>query len=340
MQKNFRHTKDVLKYSAVYKKRKKARSMKLVFLLILFVCFLIGLIFIIRTPTFTISEIQVKDLQSANTQDIVNEIDSKIGGSYALVLPKKNIFFYPKNKIRNDLLNKFSTFGDVQLKIIDTNKLEVTIIEKSATAVSCKTEQSIVDNSFADCFFIDSDTRAFQAVTGEPDQSLDKYVDFNVNTASSTLSSSIIKQLQKIKTDLNVRNLITHFIKIVDSKSAEFQIVDNGKIKIPIPFADDFISIFDTALSTSLVSSSIKFEYIDARFGNKVFFKAKDIFDIKKLSNKATSTSSFASTSTSTMVMFKNRDTKTKVDTLNTTAVKVVNKKLKATTTVYQVKKI
>ncbi|MEI6553754.1 MAG: hypothetical protein WCO09_04235, partial [bacterium] len=80
--------------------------------------------------TFTISEIQVKGLQSASTQDVINEVESQVSGSYAFILPRKNIFFYPKDRIREDLLNKFKTFGNVEIKTVDTNKLEISIVEK------------------------------------------------------------------------------------------------------------------------------------------------------------------------------------------------------------------
>ncbi len=342
MQRNFRHTKDVLKYSAVYKKRRKVKIVKMVFFGVLFLFILIGLIFIVRLSTFTISDIQVKGLQSADTQDVMNEINSNINGSYALVLPKKNIFFYPKDKIKNDLLKKFSTFADVQIKTIDTNKLEVTVVEKNAMAVNCKTEQTIIDKTFSDCFFIDSNARAFQAVTGEPDQSLDKYVDFNVNTASSTLSATTMEQLQKVKINLTSKNLITQFIKIVDLKSAEFQIVDNGKIKISIPVSDDFTSILDTALGTDLLLNSVKFEYIDARFGNKVFFKAKGANDEKGITKNSTSTSSSTSASlvvkslttkgATTTMSIKNHAS-TSASTSVPTTVRAATKNTKSTTT-------
>jgi hypothetical protein len=304
MQRNFRHTKDVLRYSAVYKKRRKVKIVKMVVFGILFICILVGLILLVRLPTFTISEIQVKGLQSAGTQEVINEIDSKIGGSYALVLPKKNIFFYPKDKIKSDLLNKFGTFADVSIRTIDTNKLEVTIVEKNATAVSCKTEQVITDKTFVDCFFIDHNAKAFQSVIGEPDQSLSRYVDFNVNTTSTILSLTTIEQVKKVKDNLSSKNLITEFIKVVDSKSVEFKIINNGKIKISIPVSDDFLSVLDTALGTKLLAGAAKFEYIDARFGNKVFFKAED---------GGVSVGKNATTSSSTAVLI------TKIKTATTT---------------------
>lgn len=324
MQKNFRQAKDVLKYSAVYKKRRKIKIVKMVVFCILFLIILVGLILFVRIPAFTISEIQVKGLQSANTQDVINEIDANIGGSYALVLPKKNILFYPKDKIKSDLLNKFSTFADVSIRTIDTNKLEVTIVEKNAISVSCKTEQVILDKTFIDCFFIDYNAKAFQPVIGEPDQSLSRYVDFNVNTTSTVLSLITMDQVQKVRSNLSNKNLITEFIKLVDSKSIEFKIVDNGKIKISLPVADDFISILNTALSTKLLAGDAKFEYIDARFGNKVFFKSQD----GVTGNVSSGIKATTSLSTSTPVTAK---IKTGTTTKTTNA--VILKTIKATTT-------
>jgi len=276
MQRNYRHTKDVLRHSAVYKKRKKIKIVKWIILAILFLAVLIGLIFVVRMPTFTISEIQIKGLQSANTQDVINQVELKIGGNYALVFPRKNIFFYPKDKIKEDLLNKFNTFADVQIRTVDTNKLEVAIVEKNATAVSCQSEFSIIESTFSDCFFIDASARAFQPVVGEPDQSLTRYVDGGANTATSTLTANMIGEIEKVKTNLSDRNLETGFIKIVDSKTAEFQILNNGKIIISLPVGEDFLSVLDTALNTKMLAGGVIFEYVDARFGNKVFFKLHD----------------------------------------------------------------
>jgi cell division septal protein FtsQ len=317
MQRNFRHTKDVLRYSAVYKKRRKVKTVKMVVFGILFICILGGVISIVRLPTFTISEIQVKGLQSASTQDVINEIDTKIGGNYALVLPKKNIFFYPKDKIKSDLLNKFSTFADVSIRTIDTNKLEITVVEKNAIAVSCKTEGAIIDKSFIDCFFIDHNAKAFQSIVGEPDQSLPRYVDLNVNTTSTMLSLNAMDQVKKVSDYLSGKNLVTEFIKIADLKGVEFKIINNGKIKISIPFNDDFMSVLDTALNTKLLAGNAKFEYIDARFGNKVFFKAEGV---GVLSDKK------ATTSTSTPVLI------TKIKNASTTK-STSTSTVKATTT-------
>jgi hypothetical protein len=276
MQRNYRHTKDVLKHSAVYKKRKKAKIVKLIIIAILFLCILIGLVFIVRLSVFSISEIQIKGLQSANTQEVIDQVESDVGGSYALVLPRKNIFFYPKEKIKQNLLNKFHTFADVQIKTVDTNKLELSIIEKNAVAVSCQNEESIISGSFSNCYFIDAIARAFQPVTGEPDQSLNRYVDANVNTGSSTLSGEVMEEIQKVKVNLAERNLIAGFVKIVDVRTAEFQILNNGKIIISLPVGDDFVSILNTALNTKALANGVLFDYVDARFGNKVFFKLHD----------------------------------------------------------------
>ena len=330
MQRNYRHTKDVLRHSAVYKKRRKLQIVKTVFFGVLLLIILIGVVLILRMSTFTISEIQVKGLQSANTQDVIDEVESKLGGNYALILPRKNIFFYPKSTIRMDLLSKFRTFGDIQIKTIDTNKLEITVVEKNAVAISCRESVAITAKTYADCFFIDQNARPFQAVLGEPDQSLGRYVDLNVNTASSTLSADIMNQVQKVKADLAGKNLTTSFVKIVDSKTAEFQIVDNGKIIISLPVTDDFISILDTALNTKALSSgAVAFEYIDARFGNKVFFKLGS-GAVGATSTNASSTSATSSVSigtTSTLVVVKKKSSNTLNSTTTTSKKPIVKKK-------------
>lgn len=322
MQRNYRHTKDVLRHSAVYKKRKKAKVFKMTIFGILFLCVLVGLVFIARLSAFTISEIQVKGLQSANTQDVINAVELEASGSYALVLPKKNILFYPKDKIKNGLLNKFSTFADVEIKRVDTNKLEIAIVEKNANAVVCKTEEAITSGSFADCFFVDFNAKSFQAVVGEPDKSLNRFIDVNVNTASSTLSSEAMKQIKQVKDDLFNRNLVTQYVKVIDAKNLEFKIQDNGKIMISLPVGEDFLSVLGTALTTKMLSSGVKFEYVDARFGNKVFFKLENGENRTKTANIASTTAS-TSTASSTLSSIKTQNsTSSRKTTLVSTSTK------------------
>jgi hypothetical protein len=310
MQRNYRHTKDVLRHSAVYKKRKKAKFVKLIILAILLLCAFIGLILLVRISTFTISEIQIKGLQSANTQDVINEVEMEVAGNYALVFPRKNIFFYPKDKIREELLNKFKTFADAEIKIVDTNKLEVAIVEKNANAVSCQSEDSIIEGTFSNCFFIDASAHAFQAVVGEPDQSLTRYVDIGVNTASSTLSADMIVEINKVKANLSDKNLVTGFIKVIDSKTVEFHILNNGKIIISLPVGEDFLSILGAALGTKMLAGNVIFDYVDARFGNKVFFKLHDGNTVNSLNTASTTASASSTTKAKSLTVTKATSTK------------------------------
>lgn len=338
MQNHYRHTKDVLKHSAVYKKRKKVRKIKMALFGLLFVVVFVALIFAVRMSIFTISEIQVKGLQSASTQSVIDEINSEINGNYALVLPKKNILFYPKSTIKENLLNKFGTFADVEINTIDTNKLEISITEKNAAAIGCQSEQSILDNTYANCFFVDSNYKGFQPVVGEPDKSLVRFVYQNASVgqsssggastssvpstssvapASPTLSSDVIIEVQKLKTDLEKRNLIIHYIKIVDAKNFEFQIIGNGKIFVSLPFDDNLLSILNTALSTKQLSGGVIFEYIDVRFGNKVFYKlgngtgsveasrleASSMMGTSSVMGTSTETKSTAQTASSSLIL-------------------------------------
>lgn len=303
MQRNYRHTKDVLRHSVVYKKRRKAWKIKIAILFILLLCFFVMIVLITRMSFLAISEVQVKGLQSANTQDVIDIVNSDIDGNYALVIPKKNVMFYPKDHIKDSLLNKFNTFANVEIDTVDSNKLEVTITEKNAVAVGCQNEQSIVDSTFSNCFFIDGSAKGFQNVVGVPDQSFVKFVESNMGTTSSTLSSKIMEDVSKFKSNLEKRGFVIEYIKVVDQKNFEFKIVNNGKIIVSSPFDDNLISILNTALNTKQLSDGAMFEYVDARFGNKVFFRLKNgIISESKNSTTTVATSTVATSTANTLI--------------------------------------
>lgn len=278
MQKNnYRHSRDVLRHSAVYKKRRKAKVVKTYIISFVFIVLLVAFILLFRLPFLSISEIQVKGLQSASTQAVINEINSSIHGNYALIIPKKNIFFYPKDEIKTELLNKFSTFKNVEVETVDANKLEISVTERNAGLIICKNSQSIEDRTFTDCFFADSNSVAFQSVSGEPDKSLIRFVDESVKFGSSTLSNSTIEKMYVVLSKLSVAGFGVDYIKSIDKSSLEIYIIDNGKLILPVPIDDKVMSILDTTLKTRPLSTKEKFEYVDMRFGNKIFFKSGEV---------------------------------------------------------------
>lgn len=295
MQKNnYRHSKDVLRHSAVYKKRRKVRVIKTYIIIFVIIVALVAFLLLFRMPFLSISEIQVKGLQSASTQAVIDEANLKIHGNYALVIPKKNIFFYPKDEIKNELLNKFSTFKDVEVETVDANKLEISIIERNAGLIVCKNSQSIKDKTFIDCFFADSNSIAFQNVSGEPDKSLIRFVSESVQFGSSTISNSTIEKMYVVLDKLNAVGLSIDYITLVDRNSLEINTVENGRLILPIPIDEKVMSILNTTIKAKPVATKEKFEYIDMRFGSKIFFK----LGTENPAQKTNATSTIVSTST------------------------------------------
>ena len=159
---------------------------------------------------------------------------------------------------------------------------------------------------------------------GEPDQSLTRFIDYNTNSTSTTFSSTTLDQLEKIRQNLVSKNLITQYVLISDSKDVEFKIVNNGKIKISLPVGENFLSVLNTALGTKQLSGNVLFEYIDARFGNKVFLKlgntanvmsAIGIISVVGSSSTSTISSTLSNTTSSGASLVVKMKPKTKIST-------------------------
>lgn len=275
------------------KRRQKTIFYKILILLLGFSAIFILLAYLSRLNSLNIAEIQISGNKVLETETLKMTIEEQISKKYLWIFPKTNILIYPQNSIKNELLDKFKRLKDLSLSIKTNNILEVSLIERTAKYTWCGPTPSIESTQAKDdqkCYFLDEDGYIFDEA---PYFSGEVYFKFygpvNLSTtgipSGSYFFESNFKQLISFKNTLE--NMDLKPISLYSKENGDMEIsLSPGKTSSVGPLIifnknSDLKKVAENlqaALFTEPLKSKFKtkyssLQYIDLRFGNKVYDK-------------------------------------------------------------------
>jgi len=269
------------------KTRRKIFLKKILLYLIALLVIFAGLALISRIDRLNISEIKTAGNKVTDGDMIQASVKQTIAGNYFFVFPKSNIFYYPKNQIKQDLLDKFKALEDATFAIREQKTLEISVTEREALYTWCGEKINSEDK----CYFMD---KSGFLINEAPYFSGEVYFRFYGlingaqagNPSGSYFSPQNFDKLILFKEAIESIGLTPVALSIDASEDAEIFL--SGKTqgtgpKIIFKLDSDYLSVAENlqaALSTEPLLSNFKnkyssLSYIDLRFGNKVYYKFK-----------------------------------------------------------------
>jgi hypothetical protein len=219
---------------------------------------------------------------------------------------------YPADTITASVKNNFLRVAEVSLNTESFEYLNVKITERKAVAKWCNP---------VDCYVIDDNGYAFSRYDESFSSSLQEgdllaFTGMDESIGSEPLGKNIIAKdmvtkFLELKTVLETFNLKTKELEYRSKDEIVFKIDGSGRIILNErrPF-DESMNNLKTVLDSDVFKGKLEsMDYIDTRFGNKVFYKFKNqnalsVEGTTPTSSKATSTrarSTSQNTSSSTI---------------------------------------
>ncbi len=274
-------------------KNKKKRDLrnKILFFIFLFLVFLFGLSFASRIKKININNIQISGNKVIDTKDIEESVKNTISGRYLGLFSKSNFLIYPRKKIEHNLALKFKRLKDISVNINDFQTITISVNEREGEYLWCGNTPPQNQGDTPDCYFLDDEGYFFDQAPYFSGEVFFKFYGLN-NPASGDLLGTYFlpdyfNKIILLKENIEKMKLKPAFFYLENTDDADIYLSSNNtltdKPKIIFKINSDYekmIANLQTVVATDPLASNLKnkynsLQYIDLRFGNKVYYKFK-----------------------------------------------------------------
>ena len=264
---------------------------------------LAGAVFFVRSSHWRIREIQVEGTESLEKGDIEKFVRGYTSGEYAFLFPKDSFFFLKADALSGEIMRAFPRIAHAEVVKKDTNGILVDIRERALWGVMCNGEKLIAESerktasrthtiahenqnneviqSAGSCAYVDTEGFGYESAPRPAGNLLLKIKSDQdaLPIPSQLIDSSLAKDMhfvqEKAPELAGVR--ITGF-ELLSRVPSEFHARTSEGFLILFKKNDDLahaFSVLKKVLEREIGNRKTRLEYIDLRFGNKVFYKYK-----------------------------------------------------------------
>jgi cell division septal protein FtsQ len=223
-----------------------------------------------RVPSLQIMNVEVVGGQTIPHAVIEEKVNAELVGAYLQLIPNRFMPLYPKSKIAESILT-LDRVKNVHVELTGDQTLTVVFDEHVPYALWCES----IDTEL--CLFMDKNGFAFAPAPELEGSAFVRYTDEGAVPSKDVqgFESSFVKETEEFVTLLEDQlSLYTTHVQRKSTYDVEYTISGGGVIKVSqaIPMQESFEN-----LQTILTSEEFKhiepgaFQYIDLRFGDKVF---------------------------------------------------------------------
>lgn len=262
-------------YLASSRKIKRKRLIvKVSFCALTVVLFLSAVVALFNIPYLQAEKVEIGGNHLVSNEEVTVAILDKIQGKRLLFLPEKNIFLIPKEEIESSLPQEIRRIKNISLNPNFPDKIEARITERENRALFCREEE---------CAFMDEEAFVFEKAPYFSGAIFLKFFDQRTGATSSPFAiGSYLLNLEDFTMLMDFSRLAArkgfemtevylkpeNIFEIVTKEG--WKIILNGKNE-----ADKTLANLITTLESGIREKRKDLDYIDLRFGNKVYFKFK-----------------------------------------------------------------
>ncbi len=262
---------DILRVSGRIKKRRII--IRIILLFLIFVIVIAGIISFFYIPKLKIQKISIKSYSEKIDKDELSKyISNYLDKKYLGIFPLANFFLFPKNEVKLNILKDFPYVKEVTLDKNFPDTINLEIKEREPEAILC------YEN---DCSFLDEDSFIFQKAPFFSGSTVVKFRDERSGSnrlflGDKLLDNNQFKNLIKFKDLLKSEKIEVDEIILKDENIYNIVTSDNWRIIINNENnIDDTLINLKTIINSKIKDKIKNLEYIDLRFGNKVFYKLR-----------------------------------------------------------------
>jgi hypothetical protein len=241
---------------------------------VLQLAFLAFLLFVLwhgtRLKIFTINDVVIDGGETISHEDIRAKVETELQGSYFLIVPKRFTFMYPHDRIV-EVLEKTPRIYGMDVARVSRTSLSVSFKEYTPHALWC-----MKDHPETPCYFLNAEGYAYAEAPLLQGGTLVRHNILAVEEikAGTVLEHSVLAAIDAFIERTN-NEIGMRISSLLHKSDGDIEMYVNGGGTI-LTTKNDLTTSFEN-LKSVLGSEEFKhirpgnFNYIDVRFGNKVF---------------------------------------------------------------------
>ena len=226
----------------------------------------------VRAPFFLLTDIVVAGTETVSIDQIKQQAEEKLRGSYFGFVPHRFSFFIPTKSIEESIL-AMPRIASAAFRV-ENNALVITVIERSPDVLWCSDATAT-----STCFYVAKDGVAYEAAPSLSGTTLMRFV---VSSSSPAVGAMLLSEHDRdlligIARIIETRH---HFqvarIEYTADRDAILYLSRGGRLLLSTDGnLEDTYSNLASVLTSEKYSSLTPghFEYLDLRFGNKIFLE-------------------------------------------------------------------
>lgn len=258
------------------RKRKRRTIVLGVWAVLLFV--LVGVVSgLAHLPHYRVVVVEVVGVEGTEAQAVEKAVQEQLAGRYFLLFPRNNVMLYPRSKIVADLFANYPIFGRVEVEAHDLRGITVTINKRSPKAVWC----GEAFTRTASCLQLDESGMAYESAA--------RFGGTVYTTFYGVLAEGQLPR--QYLTEDNFRSLLAFAaaleaqeeLKVTDiavdaAGDVELYFMNGFKLRFALKDGGgDVFERFTLAMEAEpfVSRTTSQFEYLDLRFGDRLYYKLK-----------------------------------------------------------------
>lgn len=266
----------VLPPSKLRERRRQARTWRFAALGALAALLLGGAISFFHISAFAVRDVRIAGAATVPASDIERAVREELDGSYLFVLPKRNAFLYSDARVAARLARDFPKLTDIDVSLENFHTIAVSVKERTPSALFCG--ESISEPP-APCLFMDADGIAYEAA---PDFSDNAYVRFYGGDAlvpgGRFLTREAYRPLSALAQAMADEGFSPAEIEVDAYGDVLLTDVSGASVRFTIrQKPEDVLKALTAARASDALSgkSLEEIEYIDLRFGKRLYYKVR-----------------------------------------------------------------
>lgn len=231
-----------------------------------------GAVYAMRLSQWQIKEISLSGLGVLGEEEIVAVIKESFSGNLAFLIPRSSFFIVSTQRLVSALEEKFPRIRQVSITKSFPNLLRVSVKERKPFGIFCAVLR---------CAYVDDSSFAYEEAPNSIGSLIIKITSDaeDLKIPAQAVDNLLFERMKLVAEGLKDKfDFDTIGYQLFSKIPREIRVTTSEGFQIYINRDDDFESVFRVlkkVLDEEIKEKRLQLEYIDARFGNKVFYKFK-----------------------------------------------------------------